>query len=191
MTCNPGFRGQRKPGLHIIVPMAEDSARDLLVRGAAAARAKEFAEARRYLEWALRMEPTTGQRVEIFYWLSESTADPAEKRRLVEEALAYNPGDMRLRRSLALLNGELKPAELVDPDRIAAPTPGESAPFDARRFTCPQCGGRMTYTPDGQSLTCEYCEARQRLVPGSEKQPGAQGTTPAPRLRMPAKPKAS
>jgi predicted RNA-binding Zn-ribbon protein involved in translation (DUF1610 family) len=28
---------------------------------------------------------------------------------------------------------------------------------DARRFTCPNCGGRMVFTPDGQGLVCEYC----------------------------------
>ena len=109
--------------------------------------------------------PTNDQRIEILYWLSEATLEPAEKRRCLEEALAYNPGDMRCRRALALLDGKLKPEEIVNPDQVVQPAaaldPQKAA---ARRFICPQCGGRMTFAPDGKSLTCEYCESRQSLA---------------------------
>jgi len=40
---------------------------------------------------------------------------------------------------------------------------GGPAAAGADRFTCPHCGGRMTFAPDGQSLTCEFCEIKQHL----------------------------
>jgi Tfp pilus assembly protein PilF len=41
-----------------------DGARDLLVRGIAAAKAGERDEARHYLEWALRQEPSSDEQIE-------------------------------------------------------------------------------------------------------------------------------
>lgn len=139
-----------------------DDAHDLLVRGVAAAKANERKEARFFLEWALRMDPPLDQRMEAWFWLSEVSDDPKEVRDLIEEILAHNPGDGRARRKLAVITGRLKPEEIVDPDRLAAPAAGPQA-ADASRFTCPKCGGRMTFTPDGQSLTCEYCERREQV----------------------------
>lgn len=141
-----------------------DSARDVLVRGIAAAKAKENKEARFYLEWTLRLDCTLDQQIEAWYWLSEVSDDPAEKRRYLEEVLGHRPSYYPARRSLAILDGRLNPQDIVDPDHLpTAPRPAE-APAEAQRFVCPQCGGRLTYTPDGQSLTCEYCTARRRLT---------------------------
>ncbi len=149
----------------------DDLTRDLFIRGMLAAKAKESADARRYLEWVLRLDPPQDMRVDALYWLSKVAETPKEQRRLLEEALAYNPSEMRCRRELAVLKGDLDPGEIVDPDRFtsgagpaltAGAKAGQAAsrPAGADRFTCPQCGGRMTYAPDGQSLTCEYCAAR-------------------------------
>lgn len=136
--------------------------RDLLVRGIAAAKSKEAAEARRYLEWALTTDADIDQKIEAWWWLSEISTDPREQRNFVEDILANRPGDGRARRKIAILDGRLKPDEIVDPDHLPAPPTGEQA-VGADRFICPQCGGRMTFTPDGQSLVCEYCESRQTL----------------------------
>lgn len=141
-----------------------EGTRDLLVRGIAAAKSKEAPEARRYLEWALTTDADIDQKIEAWWWLSEISADPREQRNLVEEILANRPTDARARRKIAILDGRLKPDEVVDPDHLPAPRTGEQA-VGADRFVCPQCGGRMTYTPDGQSLTCEYCESRQSVQP--------------------------
>ena len=140
---------------------------DLLVRGEAAARVKEYAEARRLLERVLEFNPKVEDRVRALYWLSEATPEPAQKRRLVEEALAYSPGDMRLRRSLALLKGELKAEDMVDPDHLAPAAPAAGAAKDPQRFVCPKCGGRMTFTPDGKTLACEYCATRPQSAPAA------------------------
>ncbi len=141
-----------------------DETRDILVRGIAAAKAKEYEEARHYLEWALNLEPDPEQAEEAWYWLSEISPSPAEKRRWLDNLLANNPGDARARRSLAILDGKLKPAEIIDPDKIkpaAAASTAQAA--GAQRFICPKCGGRMTFTPDGLSLTCEYCSAHEHI----------------------------
>ncbi|MCL4562579.1 MAG: hypothetical protein M1281_18450 [Chloroflexi bacterium] len=139
-----------------------EGAQDLLVRGIAAAKAGDKSEARFYLNWMLTLEAEPGQQMEAWYWLSEISDEPAQQRRFLEEILAEDPFNFRARRKLSILDGRLDPTQIVDPDHlppIAIPAP---APGDLQRFTCPQCGGRMTYTPDGTSLTCEYCATRQR-----------------------------
>ena len=191
--------------------MFDDTDRDLLINGLAAAHAKEYDLARHYLEWYLRLEPPFDQRLEALMALAEISMDPAEQRRLLDEALAISPGEPRARRLLAVLNGKLDPSQIVDADRLAAahppavethdyasprphvetqdiasrsrqqtrvpaethpdqpigagdiaslpPSAPNPADAEARRFTCPNCGGRMVYTPDGEGLVCEYCAA--------------------------------
>jgi DNA-directed RNA polymerase subunit RPC12/RpoP len=148
-----------------------EEAEDILVRGVAAAKNKEPEEARHYLEWALRLDPDPDQIQEAWYWLSEVSTNPAEKRSWLENILANNPGDARARRSLAILNGKLDPAEIIDPDKMKQPAAGSPQTASAQRFICPKCGGRMTFTPDGLSLTCEYCTAHEPITP-EKNQPG-------------------
>ncbi len=143
--------------------MDSQSTRDLLVRGVAAAKAGEEREARFFLEWLLRLDPPLHDRNEALYWLSKVSKDPVEKRSHLENILAYDLGDARARRELAILNGKLNEADIIDPDRLQQTAPGEPAQAGAQRFVCPNCGGRMTFRPDGQSLTCEYCDSKQTL----------------------------
>ncbi len=138
-----------------------DTSRDLLVRGIAAAKNGEMREAQFYLDWLLRIEPSMEERKEAWFWLSKACNDPAEKRKYLEEILVNDLWDSRARRELAILDGKLKESDIIDPDRLPAQQTGEQA-ARADRFTCPQCGGRMTFTPSGQSLTCEYCDSQQR-----------------------------
>lgn len=142
-----------------------DTTRDLLIRGIAAAKSGDRADAVRYLNWLLRYEPSMEEKKEAWYWLSEVTIEKAEKRSYLEEILAYDPWDGRARRALAIIDGKLNPAEIINPDKLQPQSAeGDSpVPTPAKRHTCPQCGGRMTYTPDGQSLTCEFCDSRQLL----------------------------
>lgn len=136
---------------------------DLLSRGRAAAKAKETKEARFYLERLLNMGAPVDERMEACFWLSEVSEDPTEKRSLLEEILANNFGDARARRKLAILDGKIKPEEIVDPDHLNTSPPGEPQAADARSFTCPRCGGRRSFAPDGQTLLCEYCETRELI----------------------------
>jgi hypothetical protein len=133
------------------------SARDLLVRGKAAAKAKESEEARFYLEWVLRTDANRHQKIEAWYWLSEISGDLAEKRDFLENILAHQPGHAEARRSLAVLDGRLKPEEVIDPNRL--PAASESpARVHTQQFTCPRCKGQLRYNPGGQSLMCPDCQ---------------------------------
>ncbi len=130
--------------------------RMLLVRGVAAARAGEVGEARRYLEQMLRAEHTPEEFVEACLWLSRISDDPAEKRHHLEEILARRPGEPRARRDLAILDGRLRPEQIVNPDQLAA-ADATAQEAEARRYTCPRCAARMVFTPDGEALYCEHC----------------------------------
>lgn len=138
--------------------------RDLLVRGVAAAKANEPGEARRYLEWALRLNPSIDQRLEALYWLSEISKVVTEKRRCLEEILAHQPNHFQARRSMAVLDGRLDPQDTIDPDNLPDSSSSTESLSQKERFECPQCGGRLTFTPDGNSLICEYCASQQRKV---------------------------
>ena len=98
-----------------------EGSHDLLVRGIAAAKAKDIDEARFYLNWVLRENAPDKSRVDALFWLSEISADPAEQRQYIDSLLAIDPNDARGRRKLAILNGQIKPAEIVDADHLAAP----------------------------------------------------------------------
>lgn len=143
-----------------------DSTHDLLVRGIAAAKGNSKEEARFYLEWVLRSpDADQDQLAEAWRYLADISDDPKEKRNCLEEVLARNPMDPEARRELAVLNGQLKPGDIVDPDRLPAPAaPTSPQPAQARRFVCTNCGGKMGFSPDGNSLTCAYCGHRQSVI---------------------------
>jgi DNA-directed RNA polymerase subunit RPC12/RpoP len=136
------------------------AAEDLLTRGIAAAKANQKDEARHYLEWVLQTDADRRQQVQAWLWLSGVMDDPKEKRNCLEEVLVRDPSNRMARRGLAMLDGRLKPEDLVDPNqrRPAAPTQAVTA----QRMVCPKCGGKMAYAPDGRSLRCEYCAQQER-----------------------------
>ena len=142
--------------------MSEDT-RDLLIRGIAAAKGKSKDEARFYLRWVLDApDAEPEQIVEAWRALGEVSDDPKEKRNCLEQVLAYNPADPEARRALALLDGRLKPEDIIDADHLPASAPQTASP--TRRYVCTHCGGKMAFTPDGNALTCEYCGQRQWLA---------------------------
>ncbi len=154
-----------------------DFVRSLLSRGIGAAKAGEAAEARRYLERALEQpDVVEEERMQAWHWLSEVISDPLELRGVLEEILVRNPLEPRARRKLAILNGELEPEDIIDPEAVPAQDTDE-VEGDARRFTCPTCGGRMTFEPDGVSLMCEYCDSSQQLPSGRDENDGEQDFT--------------
>ncbi|HZD55743.1 MAG TPA: hypothetical protein VE136_03400 [Anaerolineales bacterium] len=140
-----------------------DSVRDLLVRGITAAKSNEKEQARFYLEWALRLDPSTEQIIDANFWLSEISEEPKEKRNYLEEVLVNQPNHYQARRSLAVLDGRLDPDDIVDPNQLPQNPIAAQGPVQAQRFVCPNCGGRLAYAPDGKSLTCEYCQATNQL----------------------------
>lgn len=147
--------------------MLSDYARSLLRSGIIEAKAGEKAAAQRYLERALIAADDHDLLAEAWYWMSVVAADPSEQRKALENALAHDLTHARARRALAVLDGKLKPDEIVNPDALPPPA-DELTRADARRFMCPKCGARMVYAPHGQSLVCEYCARREALGPESQ-----------------------
>jgi hypothetical protein len=151
--------------------MPSDYDNELLKQAILHFRSKEMSLAKRYLERALDIADDEDTRSMASFYMSELVTDPREKRALLENVLAYDRFNVRARRSLAILDGKLKPEDIVDADRLAPQKEGEVSTSSADRFTCPKCGGRMSFAPDGQSLTCEYCSRNQTLVSAADNEP--------------------
>ena len=171
--------------------MSNDLAADWLLHGVAAAQAGEKEEARDLLEHALIEldvmaevygSNDTDAREKAWYWLSRISDDPKQKRDYLENVLASNPTHPDARRELAILEGRLKPEEIVDPDQLnPAVTPAAAPQSDAvRRFVCPQCGGKLSFNPAKQMLACEYCGyqvAQAETGGGGAKSPSPSAAT--------------
>jgi hypothetical protein len=151
--------------------MFDDYDRQLLKSGIIDAKTGNRAGARRYLDRALYISNNHDVLAEAWFWMSEVLDDPAEKRKALENCLAYDLQNARARRSLAILDGRLKADEIVDPDHLPPIPPGLHV-ASAERFMCPKCGGRMSFAPDGQSLVCEYCTRHQKFTaqPGTARE---------------------
>ncbi len=143
--------------------MIDDYSQDLLRNGIIEAKAGNKDIARRYLDRALYMSSDHDVMAETWFWISQLTDDPIEKRKALENCLSNDLQHTRARRALAILDGKIKPDEIVDPDNLP-PAPEGLRQADSQRFICPKCGGRMTFAPDGQSLVCEYCARSQSLA---------------------------
>ena len=123
------------------------------------------AAARRYAERALLTVDDVETRVKASFILSQVTDDPKEKRDLLETVLAYDRTHAEARRALAILDGKLKPEDIVDADNLPAQSTEQAR---ADRFTCPKCGARRVFAPDGHSLLCENCGYNDSLVMDGE-----------------------
>jgi predicted RNA-binding Zn-ribbon protein involved in translation (DUF1610 family) len=145
--------------------MFGDYSRDLLRSGIIEAKAGNGSLARRYLDRALYMSSDHDVMAEAWFWLSQLATSKTEKRKALENCLANDLQHARARRALAVLDGKLRPDEIVNPDALP-PAPDTVRTEEAQRFLCPRCGGRMAYAPDGRSLRCEYCARNEALQPG-------------------------
>lgn len=133
-----------------------DSARDLLTRGIAAAKADEPEQAKKYLLWSLRNQPDDRQRVDALYWMARLTAGEQRETYLLQ-VLQIEPTHYAARRDLAILKGELDEADVVDPLDPDKPQPPAQIDPQQRRFDCPQCGGHMEHDASQRRLLCRYC----------------------------------
>ncbi|MCB2178744.1 hypothetical protein KQH61_04960 [bacterium] len=143
-----------------------EEARRILVRAVAELKGGEYPTARRYLERIFTLPATADQKADAHYWLSEISETEGEKREHLHAALTYDLAHHRARKSLALLDGKLNAEEVINPDAFSPTVPEGVTQREGDRFECPTCGSRMVYTPDGESLYCEYCANRQSLRNG-------------------------
>jgi DNA-directed RNA polymerase subunit RPC12/RpoP len=82
--------------------------------------------------------------------------------------LALEPTHPEARRGLAILDGRLDPASVIDPNRPPAAPAASPQPAQARRFVCQKCGGKLAFSADGQELSCAYCNKRMTLYQAIE-----------------------
>lgn len=141
--------------------MMDDYLHDLLVRGVAAIKAGEKESGRKALERLLDLDASEDDRLDAWWYLSGIEEDAKKVRDYLENILARNPADARARRKLAVLDGKLDAKDIIDPD-LERPAAGIAVEGSADRFTCPKCGGRMVFTPDGTRVICEYCANQER-----------------------------
>jgi DNA-directed RNA polymerase subunit RPC12/RpoP len=141
-----------------------EESRRLLVEAIASAKAKEFKSAKRILEKILRIPSTLEQTAEAHFWLSEISKGTEEKKEHLELAISINPTHHLARKKLAIVNGKLKESEIIDPDNISPEFPGGIIKSEGKRYVCRNCGGTLTYSPNGQNLVCEYCESQKRTA---------------------------
>ena len=151
--------------------MFSDYGKELLRSGIIEAKAGHREAARRYLDRAAYISNDHDVLAETWFWMSQVLDDASEKRKALENCLANDLRHARARRALAVLDGKLKADEIVDPDKLPSAPEGLHA-ANADRFMCPKCGGRMSFSADGLSLTCEYCSRHQHFAaqPGSAKE---------------------
>jgi len=151
--------------------MFSDYGKELLKSGIIEAKAGNKEVARHYLDRALNTAHDHDLLSEAWFWMSEILDDQGEKRKALENCLSYDLQHARARRSLAILDGKLQAGEVINPDQLPSTPEGMHA-ATADRFMCPQCGGRMSFTPDGQSLICEYCSHKQTFTaqPGTAQE---------------------
>ncbi len=153
---------------------ARSGTRILLAQGVGAAKAGEIDEAYFALAGVLRRDAPLNEKVEAWMWLSEVFEELADKRVCLEQVLALNPAHGLARRGIAILDGRLQKDEIIDPDHIEPTRQTGPLEADAEQFVCMQCNGRMNYTPDGESLICEFCGFTQTINEVSAPQPEAQ-----------------
>jgi uncharacterized CHY-type Zn-finger protein len=110
----------------------------------------------------LMIDASDEQRLTAWLWLSEISDNPVRKRSYLEAILSIYPAHPAARRKLAVLDGRLKPEDIIDPSRLSPAEHKAPQPVQAQRFVCPQCGGRMVFQPDGETLTCDYCSQSQK-----------------------------
>ena len=134
--------------------------RSLLVYGIAAVKGNDKQEARSYLNRVLyQIDASLDQKIEAWWWLSQITESPEEKKELLQNILLIDPTEPRSRREMAVLQGKLKPQEVLGPHETGHPLPTTTASADskANHLVCPQCGGKVSYLVSQQALCCASC----------------------------------
>jgi hypothetical protein len=94
-------------------------------------------------------------------WLAKLAGDPADRREHLGEILAHDPSHHEAMLMLMVLDGRITQAEADDlAKRPHEPATVWEAAEEVRTSTaallCPNCGGQLTVTDDGQ-VVCRFC----------------------------------
>lgn len=140
------------------------STRLLLQEGIAAAKEERHNEACDYFEKIILTNPPREDEAEAWYWLSQLYEDPAEKRECLGEVLALNPAHGLARRDLALLDGRIAAADLIDPHYPQAQIPPQRRRVaKAAAMVCSRCASPLHYNAEHTVLLCDHCHYEEIL----------------------------
>lgn len=172
-----GIDRQSAPGEDAVMSSGRRIHRDMLAQGISAVKQKKMDEAYYYLSKLLKTANThEEERLSAWMWLSAVAESYEDKRICLENVLAINPAHPRARRGLALLEGRLQEADIIDPEQFnkeasLKETASEPLPASAEQMSCPRCNGRMNYEPELKRLQCDFCHF--------QLSPDGRETTPA------------
>ncbi len=85
---------------------------------------------------------------DAWLWLSATTDDPAERRRLLREARAREPAHPLVRDAWAVATGRVP---------LTDRRPMEDSAAELVSAQCAQCGGTLHYEPGASQVVCPYC----------------------------------
>lgn len=109
-----------------------------------------------------------------YIWLSATTDDPKEQVEYLEHAVAVDPTNAAARRGLALLTGKIDRSRMMaEGQALDRAQIAEEVKAGGTTFSCPRCGGRMSFDVAAEQLTCEYCGHTQNAQERDSK-PGEQ-----------------
>ncbi len=133
----------------------EQQYESLVQAGIAAVKGGDKEQGFSLLSKASQMKPGDAR---PWLWLSATTNDLQEQRNYLEYALAADPNNGAARQGLVLLSEQLDKSRLLkEGEGIEARRPEEpEAATSVQVFSCPKCGGHMSYNLE-QQLVCEYC----------------------------------
>ena len=120
---------------------------EFLGRGIIAARSGRSAEAIKYLEIAVKMDPANPR---IWLWMATGVRTYAEKQYCLETVLKLDPSSTVAKVLLERLQQKISAENL--------------RPKDVVIFTCSSCGGKQRFDPDLIGLVCEFCRRVEPLL---------------------------
>ena len=159
MGVGPGRRAAHGPSK---ITRRNRSRRDLLIRGIAAAKAKQADDAFYYLAAVLKAtDSAEKERISAWLWLSTLCEKPDEKRLCLKNVLVIDPANPEARRGMAILDGRLKQDEIIDPNEVAPADEIATEAAGGEQMRCPRCAARMQYSPEMGALRCNFCHFSQ------------------------------
>ena len=126
-------------------------------------KAKEADEARFYLEWGLRSNPSEPLQRRAWYALSVIAGTPQEQHTYLSQILASDPAHLLAKRDLARLKLAEKNQPEFDPNLFFQSVTTTPHQTNSKQIDCRQCNARMVYTSDGTRLYCEHCGLDENL----------------------------
>lgn len=126
--------------------------------------AGELNEACDHFEKVLLSNPSNDEELTAWLWLSKIYENPADKRECLEEVLAINSTHGEARRELAVLDGRIRPEDLIDPNQVAESKEKRPEKIQSEHMRCPRCSSPMNFNAEHTAYLCDYCHYQEVLA---------------------------